>query len=48
MYEAIEVVTAASPTKEWNPATVWGRAVTSTLCPRIPPAVPPIAIRAKA
>ena len=29
--DANEVVTAAIPTRAWNPATVWGNSVTATL-----------------
>mmetsp|Transcript_22339 Transcript_22339/g.16800 ORF Transcript_22339/g.16800 Transcript_22339/m.16800 type:complete len:100 (+) Transcript_22339:1110-1409(+) len=37
MKEAIEVVTAAMPTRAWKAATVCGNSVTSTLYPSVSP-----------
>jgi hypothetical protein len=37
MNDAKEVVTAATPTKAWNPATVYGSSVTATFNPRVVP-----------
>jgi hypothetical protein len=37
----MEVVTAAIPTKAWNPATVWGRSARDTFLPIPKPTKPP-------
>lgn len=35
--EAMEVVMAAKPTKEWNKATVYGKSVIGTFFPKVIP-----------
>jgi hypothetical protein len=37
MNDAIDVVTAAIPTRAWNAATVYGSSVTATLYPTVRP-----------
>merc|ERR1740117_1690907 len=39
--EAMEVIIAASPTREWKAATVWGNAIGSTCLPITAPTAPP-------
>ncbi len=48
IYEAIEVVTAAKPTKAWNAATVYGNSVTLTCYPMYLPATPATPSKVKA
>jgi hypothetical protein len=44
----IDVVTAAIPTKAWNPATVYGKSGKETLAPIPNPTTDPIPIKPKA